>query len=90
MGENSFHTANTNINTLLQASACGHLGTCVVGNSPMYPWLFKHRNCGLVGDDNVDNKTIAVRSDNNKNITINHKGGGGGGRRDTAGGNVRG
>ena len=62
---------NTNANTLLQESARGHPGMCVVSNSCMYPWLFKRCDCGLVEEDDIDDKTI--------NITINHKGGGGGG-----------
>ena len=42
-----------------------------MNNNCMYPWLFEHWDCGLVEDDDIDDKTI--------NITINHKGGGGGG-----------
>jgi hypothetical protein len=28
----------------------------------MYPWLFERWDCGRVGDDDVDGKTIAVGS----------------------------
>ena len=69
---------NTNANTLLQASARGHLGTCVVSNSRMYPWLFEHWDCGRVEDDNIDDETIAVRSNGGKTLqsTMREEGGG--------------
>ena len=77
---------NTNANTLSHASARGHLGTCVVSNSHMYPWLFERWDCSRVEDDDIDDKAITMRE---KNITINHNRGGGGERRDMAASKVR-
>jgi hypothetical protein len=40
----------------------------------MYPWLSELWECGHVGEDNVDDETIDVRS-NGKNMSFNHEGG---------------
>ena len=76
----SFCYANTNTNALPQASVRGCLGTCIIGDSRRYPWLFECWDCGGVGDFDVDNETIAVGDDVKKNTTSNHEGEGGGGR----------
>ena len=41
---------------LPQASARGRLGlgTCVAGDSHMYPWLFQCWDCSQMGGNNVD------------------------------------
>jgi hypothetical protein len=34
----------------------------------MYPWLFEHWDCSREGDDDVDNETIAVESNDKKTL----------------------
>jgi hypothetical protein len=44
----------------------------------MYPWLFECWDCGQVEDDDVDDETIAVRSNGKKryNQPLGRRGGG--------------
>jgi hypothetical protein len=55
----------------------------------MYPWLFECWDCGQVEEDDVDDETIAVRSNGKKRYN-QPRGRRGGGRRDTAASKVRG
>jgi hypothetical protein len=45
----------------------------------MYPWLFERWDCGRVEDDNIDDETIAVRSNGEKALQSATREEGGGG-----------
>ena len=60
---NYFCQANTNANTLSQASPHGGLGTCVINDSHMCSWLFEHWDCSPVGDDDVVDNEVRARTD---------------------------
>ena len=51
----------------------------------MYPWLFKSWDCSWEGDNDVDNETIAVGSNNKKTLQSTTREAEWGGERDGGG-----